>query len=99
MGFRFRNLSKNRAGRVNVGKVHRHLCWRQGRTRIGEQLRAANDYRRHPWNRPELPETEKIGGTKKAQTGGFDLPETDGVEPCKSPSHRSPSPETAKASI
>ncbi len=83
MGFRFRKSFKIAPGvRVNVGKKSIGISAgvKGARVSVNSSGRKTTTVG-IPGTGLSYQKTEKIGGTKKAQTGGFDdLPETDGVE-------------------
>ena len=88
MGFRFRKSFKIAPGvRVNVGKKSIGISAgvKGARVSVNSSGRKTTTVG-IPGTGLSYQKTEKIGGTKKAQTGGFDdLPETDGVEPANLP--------------
>lgn len=88
MGFRFRKSFKIAPGvRVNVGKksIGISASVKGARVSVNSSGRKTTTVG-IPGTGLSYQKTEKIGGTKKAQTGGFDdLPETDGVEPANLP--------------
>lgn len=83
MGFRFRKSFKIAPGvRVNVGKKSIGISAgvKGARVSVNSSGRKTTTVG-IPGTGLSYQKTEKIGGAKKAQTGGFDdLPETDGVE-------------------
>lgn len=83
MGFRFRKSFKIAPGvRVNVGKKSIGISAgvKGARVSVNSSGRKTTTVG-IPGTGLSYQKTEKIGGTKKAQTGGFDdLPKTDGVE-------------------
>ena len=88
MGFRIRKSFKIAPGvRVNVGKKSIGISAgvKGARVSVNSSGRKTTTVG-IPGTGLSYQKTEKIGGTKKAQTGGFDdLPETDGVEPANLP--------------
>ena len=88
MGFRFRKSFKIAPGvRVNVGKKSIGISAgvKGARVSVNSSGRKTTTVG-IPGTGLSYQKTEKIGGTKKAQIGGFDdLPETDGVEPANLP--------------
>lgn len=88
MGFRFRKSFKIAPGvRVNVGKKSIGISAgvKGARVSVNSSGRKTTTVG-IPGTGLSYQKTEKIGGAKKAQTGGFDdLPETDGVEPANLP--------------
>lgn len=88
MGFRFRKSFKIAPGvRVNVGKKSIGISAgvKGARVSVNSSGRKTTTVG-IPGTGLSYQKTEKIGGTKKAQTDGFDdLPETDGVEPANLP--------------
>ena len=88
MGFRFRKSFKIAPGvRVNVGKKSIGISAgvKGARVSVNSSGRKTTTVG-IPGTGLSYQKTEKIGGTKKAQTGGFDdLPKTDGVEPANLP--------------